>query len=187
MADFFLSVANARHFAAIWTLNEPFASGPAPNQAKENTVPRQFLTLSALLIACLGPGLACAALGEPESSIQGDVAKFQGAVNTTEHLTYRVHEIDLPSGTVLREFVTQGGAVFAVAWRGPVIPNLRQALGKYFDNYVAAAKVSPVNHRRLDISQPDLEVHASGHMRSFSGIAYLPQTVPAGVSVGELR
>jgi hypothetical protein len=131
--------------------------------------------------------MACASLGEPETSIQGDVAKFQGVVNTTEHLTYRVHEIDLPSGTVLREFVAQGGAVFAVAWHGPTIPNLRQALGKYFDNYVAAAKVSPVNHRRLDINQLDLVVHAAGHMRSFSGIAYLPQSVPSGVSVGELR
>jgi len=143
--------------------------------------------LSAVLIACLGPSIAAAALGEPETSIQADVAKFQGTVNTMEHLTYRVHEIDLPSGTVLREFVTQGGAVFAVAWHGPVIPNLRQALGKYFDNYVAAAKASPVNHRRLDINQLDLVVHAAGHMRAFSGIAYLPQSIPGGVSVGELQ
>jgi len=150
-------------------------------------VPRHFLTLSAVLIACLGPSIAAAALGEPETSIQADVAKFQGTVNTMEHLTYRVHEIDLPSGTVLREFVTQGGAVFAVAWHGPVIPNLRQALGKYFDNYVAAAKASPVNHRRLDINQLDLVVHAAGHMRAFSGIAYLPQSIPGGVSVGELQ
>lgn len=150
-------------------------------------MPRQFLTFSAVLMAFLGPSIACASLGEPETSIQGDVAKFQGVVNTSEHLIYRVHEIDLPSGTVLREFVAQGGAVFAVAWRGPVIPNLRQALGKYFDNYLAAAKVSPVNHRRLDINQLDLVVHVSGHMRSFSGIAYLPQSVPSGVSVGELR
>jgi len=149
-------------------------------------VPRQFLTLLALL-ACLGPGISCAGLGEPETSVQGDVAKFQGVVNTTEHLTYRTHEIELPSGTVLREFVAPGGAVFAVAWRGPIIPNLRQALGKYFDSYVAAAKVSPVNHRRVDINQLDLVVHAAGHMRSFSGVAYLPQSVPSGVSVGELR
>ncbi len=150
-------------------------------------MPRQFLTFSTVLMAFLGPSIACASLGEPEASIQADVAKLQGAVNTTEHLTYRVHEIDLASGTVLREFVAQGGAVFAVVWHGPFIPNLRQALGKYFDNYVAAAEVSPVNHRRLDINQLDLVVHAAGHMRSFSGIAYLPQSVPSGVTVGELQ
>jgi hypothetical protein len=154
---------------------------------KGTHVPRQFLTFVALLTACLGPSLACAGLGEPETSVQGDVAKLQGAVNTLEHLTHRTHEIELPSGTVLREFVAPGGAVFAVAWHGPIIPNLRQVLGKYFDNYVAAAKVSPLNHRRVDINQLDLVVHAAGHMRAFTGVAYLPQSVPSGVSVGELR
>ncbi len=158
-------------------------------------MPRQFFTLNqrifallaAILTAGLIPNLAAAALGEPESSIQGDVAKFQGSVSSAEHLTYRVHEITLPSGTVVREFVAQSGAVFAVAWRGPTIPNLRQALGKYFDNYVAAAKATSVHQRHLDITQTDLVVHAVGHMRAFSGIAYMPQAIPSGVSVGELQ
>jgi hypothetical protein len=158
-------------------------------------VPRQFFTLdlrivallAAVLTAALRPNIASAALGEPESSIQGDVAKLQGSVNSAEHLIYRVHEITLPSGTVVREFVAQSGAIFAVAWQGPTVPNLRQALGKYFDNYVATAKATPMHRRRVDIAQPDLVVHAVGHMRSFSGIAYVPQAIPSGVSVGELK
>jgi Protein of unknown function (DUF2844) len=149
--------------------------------------PRKFAVFAALMAAALAPSISAAALGEPESSIQGDVAKLQGAVNSTERLTYRVHEISLPSGTVVREFVAQSGAIFAVAWHGPTMPNLRQALGKYFDNYVATAKATPLHHRRLDISQSDLVVHAAGHMRAFSGIAYLPQALPSGVSVGELQ
>jgi Protein of unknown function (DUF2844) len=143
--------------------------------------------LPMLAALALSPNFAAAALGEPETSIQGDVAKFQGRVNSTEHLTYRVHEIALPSGTVVREYVALGGAVFAIAWRGPKVPNLRQALGRYFDNYVATAKATPINHRRLDIAQTDLVVHAMGHMRAFSGIAYVPQAIPSGVSVGELQ
>ena len=158
-------------------------------------MPRQFFTLerrifalfAAILAAALSPNIAAAALGEPESSIQGDVAKFQGSVNSAEHLTYRVHEITLPSGTVVREFVAQSGAIFAVAWRGPTVPNLRQALGKYFDSYVAAAKATSLRQRHLDIAQPDLVVHAMGHMRAFSGIAYMPQAIPSGVNVGELQ
>jgi len=158
-------------------------------------VPRQFFTLdlrmfallAVLLSAALSPNISCAALGEPETSIQGDVAKFQGSVNSSEHLTYRVHEISLPSGTQVREFVAQSGTIFAVAWRGPTVPNLRQALGKYFDNFLASAKVTPLHQRRLDITQTDLVVHAAGHMRAFSGIAYLPQAIPSGVSVGELK
>jgi hypothetical protein len=142
---------------------------------------------AALLTAALGPNIAAAALGEPETSLQADVLKFQGSVSSTEHLTYRVHEISLPSGTVVREFVAPSGGIFAVAWKGPTVPNLRQALGSYFDSYVAAAKVTPVNHRRVDIVGTDLVVHAMGHMRAFSGIAYVPRSIPAGVSVGELR
>ena len=140
-----------------------------------------------LLTASLGPNIAAAALGEPETSIQGDVSKFQGTVNSIERVTYRVHEISMPSGTVLREFVTQSGAVFAVAWRGPTMPNLRQALGTYFDSYVAAAKVASIKSRRVDVASADLVVHAVGHMRSFGGIAYIPAAIPAGVSVGELQ
>jgi hypothetical protein len=140
-----------------------------------------------LLTAALGPNIATAALGQPETSIQGDVAKFEGTVNSIERVTYRVHEISLPSGTVVREFVTQSGAVFAIAWRGPTMPNLRQALGAYFDSYVAAAKVAPIRSRRVDIARSDLVVHAMGHMRAFSGIAYVPAAIPSGVSVGELR
>ncbi len=148
---------------------------------------RLLAALAALLTASLSPNIAAAALGEAETSIQGDVSKFRGTVNSIEHVTYRVHEISLPSGTVVREFVSQSGAVFAVAWRGPTMPNLRQALGAYFDSYVAAAKVAPINSRRVDIARTDLVVHAMGHMRSFSGTAYVPAVVPVGVSVGELQ
>ena len=114
--------------------------------------------------------------------------KFQGRVNsTTEHLTYRIHEISLPSGTLVREFVAQSGGVFAITWQGPTMPNLRQLLGKYFEDYVAAAKSTPLGRRRIDIAAADLVVHASGHMRAFSGIAYIPKSIPNGVSVGDLQ
>jgi len=158
-------------------------------------VPRQFFSLeysrfavfAAVLTEFLHPNIACAALGEPETSIQGDVFKFQGTVNSIEHLTFRVHEISLPSGTVVREFVTPSGAIFAVSWRGPTVPNLRQALGKYFDSYLTAAKTTPIHSRRVDIARTDLVVHAMGHMRAFSGIAYVPSAIPGGVSLGELQ
>ena len=67
------------------------------------------------------------------------------------------------------------------------MPNLRQTLGQYFDTYVAAAKAKHAGHHHLQIQQDDLVVQAGGHMRAFSGRAYLPQAVPAGVSIGDLR
>jgi len=67
------------------------------------------------------------------------------------------------------------------------VPNLRQTLGRYFDNYVTAAQANRMGRHQLQINQSDLVVHASGHMRAFSGVAYLPPAVPSGVAVAELR
>ena len=43
-----------------------------------------------------------------------------------------------PSGTTVREYVSSNGTVFAVAWQGPWLPDLRQMLGPYFDDYQRA-------------------------------------------------
>jgi len=142
--------------------------------------------VGALLVA-LVPRLACAALGEPESSISGDVQHLKGSIKSTLRTNYRVHEIQLPSGTVLREFAAAGGNVFAVAWSGPAIPDLRQALGRYFDAYVTSAQAKQGGHRHLRIEQSEFVMQSSGHMRAFSGRAYLPQALPPGTSVNEIR
>ena len=133
------------------------------------------------------PSIAAAALGEVEASVQADLAQLHGSIQVTEHANYRVHEIQLPSGTVLREFAGLDGAVFAVAWNGPTVPNLRQTLGRYFDDYLTAAQANRMGRHQLQINQGDLVVHASGHMRAFSGVAYLPPAMPSGVTVAELR
>ena len=142
---------------------------------------------SALLIAALSPCIAEAALGEPETSVQAEVARLRGSITVSQHASYRVHEIQLPSGTMVREFAGSDGKVFAVAWNGPTVPNLREILGQYFDNYVTAAKAPHSGHHHLQIRESNLVVQAAGHMRAFSGLAYLPQAVPGGVSVGDLH
>jgi hypothetical protein len=142
---------------------------------------------SAVLAAVLMPCIASAALGEAEVSVQADAAQLRGSIKVTERTNYRLHEIQLPSGTLVHEFAGPDGTVFAVAWSGPTQPNFRQTLGRYFDNYVTAAKARHGGLHRLEIQQSDLVVQAGGHMRAFSGRAYLPQSVPAGVSLGDLR
>jgi hypothetical protein len=141
----------------------------------------------ATLFAALIPCIAAAALGEPEVSVQADGAMFHGSIKTTEHASYRLHEIQLPSGTTVREFAGSDGKVFAVAWNGPFVPNLRQTFGRYYDTFVTAAKVKHSGHTHLQIQQNDLVVQSVGHMRAFVGRAYLPQAVPSGVDPGELR
>jgi hypothetical protein len=142
--------------------------------------------VGALMVA-LVPRLACAALGEPESSIAGDVQHLKGSIKSTVRSNYRVHEIQLPSGTVLREFAGVGSNVFAVTWSGPAIPDLRQALGRYFDVYVTAQQANQGGRRHLQIEQSEFVMQSSGHMRAFSGRAYLPQALPAGTSADEIR
>jgi hypothetical protein len=148
---------------------------------------KKCVVSSALLIAALSPCIAAAALGEPETSVQTDAAGLRGSIKVTPHGNYRLHEIQLPSGTRVREFAGPDGKVFAVAWNGPTVPNLRQTLGQYFDNYVTAAKAPHSGHHHVQIRENNLVVQAGGHMRAFSGLAYLPQAVPSGVNVGDLR
>jgi hypothetical protein len=148
---------------------------------------KKFVLTCAVLAAALSPCIADAGLGQPESTVQADAVQLKGSIKATEHAGYRVQEIQLPSGTLVREFVGSDGIVFAVAWNGPTVPNLRQTLGQYFDNFVAAAQAKHADHHHLQIQQSDLVVQAGGHMRAFSGRAYLPQAVPAGVSIGDLR
>lgn len=148
---------------------------------------KKCVLASAALFAALIPCIAAAALGEPEASVQTDGAMFHGSIKTTEHASYRLHEIQLPSGTTLREFAGSDGKVFAVAWNGPNVPNLRQTFGRYYDAFVTAARSKHSGHTHLQIQQNDLVVQSIGHMRAFVGRAYLPQAVPSGVDLGELR
>jgi len=145
--------------------------------------------LCTVLMTALGPRIAGAALGEPEITVQSDVAQLGASIKSSEDRAgYRVHEIQLPSGTLLREFVAPDGNVFAVAWNGPTKPNLRQALGKYFDALASAPKSKFADHRHLQIQQGDLVVQGSGHVRAgFSGRAYLASAIPSGVNLGDLH
>jgi hypothetical protein len=156
-------------------------------KARSMTNVKNCVLASAMLIAALSPCIAAAALGAAEASVQSDAVQLRGSIKVTEHASYRLHEIQLPSGTLVREFAGSDGKVFAIAWNGPTVPNLRQTLGQYFDNYVAAAKAKHGGHHQLRIQESNLVVQAGGHMRAFSGRAYLPQSVPAGVSIGDLH
>src|ERR1700693_5761191 len=111
----------------------------------------------ALLIAVLGPRIASATLGEPQTTVQTDVAQLRASIKSSvDRTSYRVHEIQLPGGTLLREFVAPNGNVFAVAWNGPTKPDLRQALGRYFDTYVSAPRSKYSDRRHVNLQQGDL-------------------------------
>jgi hypothetical protein len=144
--------------------------------------------VAAALLAAATPRIASATLGEAEITVQSDVAKAHASIKSSvDRDSYRVHEIALASGTVMREFVGPDGKVFAVAWHGPTRPDLRQALGQYFGAFASVPRSKLSDRRHVQIRQGDVVVEGGGHMRALSGRAYLPSAIPSGVSLGDLH
>ncbi len=146
--------------------------------------------LTSLAVAVfLFPPAAHAALGGNAGTVEADRAQLKGSVQHRQTSFYTVHEITANSGTKVREYVSSGGNVFAVAWSGPFVPNLQQLLGNYFDQYsagVKANKATYVGRRPLNLELPGLVVHMNGYMRSIRFRAYVPEQIPAGVKQEEL-
>jgi hypothetical protein len=129
---------------------------------------------------------AHATLGQNVSTVDGDQSRLRAVAHTaTTQSAYSVHLMTLPSGTLVREYVAANGIVFGVAWEGPTLPDLKSVLGASFDVYVAATATR--RGTPLAVSSSDLVVYSGGHLRAFSGHAYLPQVVPAGVDVGVIQ
>ncbi|MGA2778076.1 MAG: DUF2844 domain-containing protein [Steroidobacteraceae bacterium] len=137
--------------------------------------------------ALLLPAVSQAALGGPYASIAADQTHMRASIKVTAQNAYEVHELTLPSGTVVREYVSSSGVVFAVAWNGPSLPDLRQMLGPYFADFTSEAQLRRGGLNHMNLNRSDLSIQSGGHMRAFVGRAVLPQAVPSGVSNSELR
>ncbi len=67
---------------------------------------------------------------------------------------------------------------------------MRQVLANYFAQYQQAAQAQANLHagrRPLLINQAGLVVESGGHMRSFTGRAYIPDILPEGVKTEAIR
>jgi hypothetical protein len=132
---------------------------------------------------------AHAALGGDAASVVADTAEMHGVAHATLLQQYEIQEITNDGGLRVREFLNRNGVVFAVTWNGPVVPDLRTLLGTSFDSYVVqlSALRHPGTHRSLRLASSALVVESGGHMRAYSGRAYLPLLLPAAASPANLR
>jgi Protein of unknown function (DUF2844) len=132
-------------------------------------------------------GTAQAELGGSEFSVQVDLARANGELHTTSYAAYDCHEITTLDGALIHEFADRSGQIFAVTWHahGPI--DLHQLLGAQYEKFAAASLEAPKDLHHTSVHLPDLVVDASVIMRTFSGRAYLPKALPAGVDVQELR
>jgi Protein of unknown function (DUF2844) len=158
---------------------------------------RADFTRSSLLVMCAALAIPClalpaqAALGGDAASIQADQVHMQGTRRMITANSYTVHEIQAETGTVVREYVSADGKVFAVAWQGPWLPDMRQILGTYFEQYAQAVQSQSgggrMARRPVMIDQPGLVVQIGGHIRAFAGRAYIPDRLPSGIRVEDIQ
>jgi len=142
--------------------------------------------LLAVALCMMATVSSFAALGGDVNSVQADQADMKAQRRVTQAAAYTIHEMQAPSGNVLREFVSPEGKVFGVAWQGQTLPNFQQVLGPYYSQFASSAP-----HRRthgpVTIQQPGLVVQSGGHMRALTGRAYVPEMIPSGVKVEEIK
>jgi len=150
---------------------------------------KSTMTCAILTILALPLSLS-ASLGRSATSVQEDVAKMQGTLRTSSGNSYTLHEIQTPTGVAVKEYASPVGQVFAVTWKGPFHPDLRQLLGPYYDEYDQAdrtQRAQRAGHGPILIQHAGLVVEISGHLRSFTGRAYIPQQLPASMHVEDIR
>ena len=150
-----------------------------------------FWPLASLAVLTLGSLPCLAGLGGDLSSVSADRAHMNAQQRgETLGARFSVEQLQLPSGTVVSEYVSVDGKVFAVSWRGPTKPDLRQTLGSYFGQVAAAssqASHGPGTRRHFQIRKPDLVYESNGRMRDFYGRAYIPSMLPPNVSAADIQ
>ncbi len=134
--------------------------------------------------AALGQAPSAGAVPVSPSLAAG--AKAQAAGRNVGVNRFTVHQTQLESGTTVMEYATPAGLVFAVSWRGPVLPDLSALLGVYFNTFKLETDKVRLAGRRgssVKIERDGLIISSNGRMRDFFGYAYAPDLIPAGVDI----
>lgn len=147
-----------------------------------------LLGLALLVGACQAQATLGQAPGTSTSTV-APAARRLAATPGAQSNRYLLHETELQNGTNVREYATPAGVVFAVTWRGPVLPDLSALLGDYFIAFKAETDLARLLGRRgspVHMAGTDLVVSSSGRMRNFFGYAYAPALIPAAVNIKDV-
>lgn len=185
-----------------------------PSRTSRSVITTAFGVCVALLCAVPAPAAFAALGGNPMTTPQGATTQVvqpssvnssassadqsqavmrsatSAASSSAAAASYTVRETTLASGTVVREYLSQAGTVFGIAWTGPQMPDLGSLLGSYFPQYVAGLdtlRATRGGHGPAAVESSTLIVRSGGHMGAFSGQAWLPQALPAGVSGSNIQ
>lgn len=150
----------------------------------------------ALALTALAPLAAYAALGTapiarthavaaPRSMLQSSATS--GVSATAATASYTVREAKGADGVTIREYVLPSNVVFAVAWQGPVRPDMSELLGSYFPNFANAGEGRAHGIGPMVQHNSAFHIESAGHSGYFFGRAYLPRLVPANVRMESLQ
>ena len=153
------------------------------------------LLLGAALV--LGAPAARATLGQAHSTFAASSgsspapgARLLATRPNSPSELYSVQRTQLESGTEVREFVGPDGVVFALSWRGPVLPELNALLGGYFRAFKRETELQRMKGRRgspISIARDGLVIESGGRMRNFFGYAYAAELIPPGVDIKDVQ
>jgi hypothetical protein len=171
----------------------------APKQSRHGHLIKALaFAASALSVWAAAPAYAVLG-GQPMAEPQGAKSTSAKAVaraasasgaSSTSAANYTVVSTTLASGTIVNEYLSAEGTVFGIAWHGPRVPDLAGLLGSYFPQYqqgLKAQRAARGGRGPVSVQDSGLVVESSGHMGSFAGSAYLPQSLPAGVSASDIQ
>lgn len=147
------------------------------------------------LALLLSANQAAATLGQspsvsgPVAASTAPAARALAATSRDQSSLYTLHTTQLENRTIVQEYATPSGQVFAVLWRGPVLPDLSALLGAYFKNFKAEIEHARAMGRRgspVVLASDTLVVKSAGRMRRFFGYAYAPDLIPAGLEIKDV-
>ncbi|MGI9133611.1 MAG: DUF2844 domain-containing protein [Rhodoferax sp.] len=133
---------------------------------------------------------AHAGLGEPESRLQADAMQMAARRHLQVRPSYTVHRFEMPDGSQMQEYVSQAGLVFAVRWHTAYKPKLAVLLGGAYPEFIAASRsaAAATGVRRQFLHRgADLVIRSHGHLHLFTGIAYRPSLLPAGITAAQIE
>jgi hypothetical protein len=139
----------------------------------------------ALAAVAGAPREAHATLGGVAASVDAN-RKNLGGVLRIERLAYgERHVLVLPTGMVIRQYLSPSGAVYAVSWHGHRMPNVQEILGSYAEQLSHRDRIKGGRHN-MRLTGTDFMMSATGHGQTFSGRAWVPSLVPAGVDLDSI-
>ncbi|CAN7385827.1 DUF2844 domain-containing protein [Caballeronia sp. dw_19] len=151
-------------------------------------------TAAALVIAASGPAhaqlgatVAIVATGTSSSSNTADAAP--PVLHQAANSAARWQESTDANQIRVRQYVSSSGQVYAVSWDGPAMPDIAVLLGTWFGRYTQEASAALPNASGLHssrVSSSDLMVETAVRLRDFSGRAWLPSALPAGVTAADI-